>query len=72
MTERRLTPLRAIRLNCLDCCAQQRAEVRRCHIEDCSLHPYRMGHNPRREGVGGRPPEGQKPARESAKPERGA
>lgn len=64
-----LTPLKAIRANCLDCCAGQRAEVRRCHITDCSLHPFRLGHNPRRAGVGGRPPDGQKPSVESDKRE---
>jgi hypothetical protein len=33
----------AIRLNCLDCCCGSAAEVRRCHLTDCALHPYRMG-----------------------------
>ena len=47
-----LTPLRAIRLKCLDCSAGSAYEVRRCHITDCSLHPYRFGHNPKRAGIG--------------------
>ena len=38
------TPLKAIRLKCLDCCCDNAAEVRRCHIEDCALHVFRMGH----------------------------
>ena len=33
----------AIRLKCLDCCCWQAAEVRRCHIDDCALWPYRLG-----------------------------
>ena len=38
--------LKAIREKCLDCCAQQYAEVRLCTIADCPLWPYRMGKNP--------------------------
>ena len=33
----------AIRLNCLDCCCGNTAEVRRCHLTDCALHPFTMG-----------------------------
>ena len=40
------TPMKAIRLKCLDCCAGQAAEVRRCHIEKCPLWKYRFGHRP--------------------------
>ena len=32
----------AIRLQCLECCGWQSAEVRRCHIKDCPLWPYRL------------------------------
>jgi len=42
---KRLTPLRAIRLKCLDCCAGQRKEVRLCPVHDCPLWPFRMGRN---------------------------
>lgn len=41
------TPLKAIRLKCLDCSCYNAAEVRRCHIESCSLHAYRFGHGRR-------------------------
>lgn len=41
--EKRLTRGQAIRAKCLDCCCGNTAEVRRCHIRDCSLWPYRMG-----------------------------
>lgn len=43
----RLTPMKAIRLKCLDCCAGQVAEVRRCELEKCPLFCYRMGHRPK-------------------------
>jgi len=50
------TPLRAIRLKCLDCSCENAAEVKRCHIEDCALWSFRMGRNPHRVGVGNRTP----------------
>ena len=52
MSKNQLTPLKAIRIKCLDCSVGSRAEVRRCNIPDCSLYPYRFGHNPRRSGIG--------------------
>lgn len=48
-----LSPLKAIRAKCLDCCADQPGEVRLCPSENCPLWPYRMGHNPNRKGIGG-------------------
>lgn len=42
-----LTPMKAIRAKCLDCCCDSRSEVRLCSIEKCPLHPYRMGHRPK-------------------------
>ena len=42
------TPMKAIRLKCLDCCCGNPYEVRRCHIEECSLHSYRSGHRPKK------------------------
>lgn len=47
-----LPPLKSIREKCLDCCAGSRKEVAICHISDCTLHPYRFGKNPKREGAG--------------------
>lgn len=41
------TPMRAIRLKCVDCCCGNMAEVRRCPVKNCTLHPYRMGHRPK-------------------------
>ena len=39
----RVSRSKAIRLKCLDCCAGQSAEVRRCPANNCSLWRYRMG-----------------------------
>lgn len=44
--EKKMTPLKAIRLRCLDCCCQQPNEVRLCTVKDCSLWPYRFGKTP--------------------------
>lgn len=41
-----LTPMKAIRAKCLDCCAGSQAEVRLCPMLDCPLWPYRKGHRP--------------------------
>ena len=46
---KKLTPMRAIRGKCLDCCCGSPAEVRMCPAENCPLHPYRFGKRP---GVG--------------------
>lgn len=44
-----LTPIKAIRAKCLDCCCQQQIEVRLCPCIDCSLWPYRMGKRPKKD-----------------------
>jgi hypothetical protein len=44
--EKRLTPVKAIRAKCLDCCCGQMKEVKECRILRCSLYPYRMGKRP--------------------------
>ena len=44
-----LTPVKAIRAKCLDCCCGQMKEVRLCTAENCPLYPYRMGKRPKRE-----------------------
>lgn len=43
----KLTPIKAIRAKCIDCCAGQPKEVRLCSIEKCPLYPYRMEHRPK-------------------------
>ena len=35
------SPLQAIRARCLACAGDSMAEVRRCTVSDCPLHPYR-------------------------------
>lgn len=47
----KLTPVRAIRKKCLDCCCGQITEVRQCTLKTCALYPYRMGHRPKDEEV---------------------
>lgn len=42
----KLTPMKAIRKKCLDCCSGQHTEVRECTIKNCPLWGYRMGHRP--------------------------
>lgn len=45
-TEKRLTPMRAIRAKCMDCCCGQEREIRFCPMEDCPLWIFRFGKNP--------------------------
>ena len=47
----RLTPIKAIRAKCLECCCGQVKEVRECVIKRCALFPYRMGHRPKDEEI---------------------
>jgi len=47
-----LSPLKAIRANCMECSVYQPREVRNCNITECPLYPYRMGRNPNRKGIG--------------------
>lgn len=44
---KKMTPLRAIKLKCKeDCCSGDQKSWVDCQIDDCYLHPYRMGKNP--------------------------
>ena len=45
--EKKIGPVRRIRLKCLDCCAWSAVEVKLCPRDDCALWPYRMGHRPK-------------------------
>jgi hypothetical protein len=58
-----LTPLKAIRAKCLDCCGGSANEVKLCEIEDCPLFPYRFGKRPVRvrRGIATRPSLPEKP-----------
>lgn len=42
----RVSPLRALRLKCLDCCNESAQEVRLCTAVDCASWPFRLGKNP--------------------------
>ena len=46
MEEKRVSPVKAIRLKCLDCCCGSSHEVKQCPATNCPLHPFRDGHNP--------------------------
>lgn len=47
----KLTPLKAIRKKCLDCCCGQIKEVRLCQIKNCALYEYKSGHRPNMENL---------------------
>ena len=53
MEEKRISPLKAIRLKCLDCCCGSVHEIKLCTAEQCPLYPFRLGKNPNRAGIGG-------------------
>ena len=44
----KLTPMRAIRAKCLDCCNNSPQKVRLCEIRTCPLYPYKSGHKPKK------------------------
>lgn len=43
------TPMKAIRLKCIDCCNGSYSEARLCPATDCPLYPFRLGKNPFRQ-----------------------
>ncbi len=49
-----LTPMKAVRVKCLDCSCGSFTEVEHCPVECCPLYPYRFGKNPNRTGIGNR------------------
>lgn len=44
--EKQLTPVKAIRAKCIDCCCGEKKEIRECNMIECPLWPYRMGKRP--------------------------
>lgn len=54
MKDETLTPIRAIRIKCLECAGNKPSLVRRCDSQGCPLHTYRLGRNPKRAGIGGK------------------
>ena len=53
MSDKRLTPLQAIRKHCIDCCGSQKAP-KYCQDTECEFYEFREGHNPQRKNIGGR------------------
>ena len=47
----KLTPMKAIRKKCLECCNGQIKEVKMCEVKRCPLYPYKNGHRPKDEEV---------------------
>lgn len=47
MADKILTPLKAIRAKCMDCCCGQAKEIKLCNMKNCPLYPYRMGKRPK-------------------------
>ena len=41
-----VSPLKAIRLFCLDCCGGSSNDVKICSAAKCALYPFRFGKNP--------------------------
>ncbi len=48
-----LTPLKAIKYQCLECMGWSVNDVKYCTETLCSLYPYRFGTNPERKGIDG-------------------
>lgn len=45
-------PIGRIRKKCIECSGGRLKTVRECPETSCPLHPYRMGSNPKRKGIG--------------------
>lgn len=45
------TPVKAMKMKCLDCCGWQRKEVELCPIRHCPLWAYRKGSRPSSEDI---------------------
>jgi len=45
----RLTPLKAIKFNCIECMGFQAKLVQDCSNPFCPLYPFRLGRAPRRQ-----------------------
>lgn len=65
---KKISPLKAIRAKCLDCCCKQAREVALCPADDCSLFSFRFGRNPNRAGMGPRMPAFLKKAKHNTAP----
>lgn len=43
----KITPMKAIRLKCLDCCCGQYKEIAGCNTKSCPLWIYRFSKRPK-------------------------
>lgn len=68
MEEKHTTPLKAIRLKCLDCCCGSAHEVKLCPASSCPLYTFRLGKNPNRAGIGGNISQGAKQRNSTSDP----
>jgi len=59
---------KVIRKHCLECCNDQKGEVRKCVFTDCPLWPHRMGRNPFRSAKAKRAGKGFAQSSEAEKP----
>jgi hypothetical protein len=48
-----IRPLTVIKNHCAECSGDERALF--CELDHCPLHPFRLGKNPNRKGLGGNP-----------------
>lgn len=46
---KKITPIKAIRAKCIDCCGGSVYEPKYCTISSCPLYAYRLGHRPKDE-----------------------
>ena len=46
MNQKIPSPLKAIRLKCMECSNYSAYEVKHCPIQDCNLYAFRLGKNP--------------------------
>ena len=51
-----ISPVQAIRKYCISCGSGSLKSVKICDDRDCALYSFRMGVNPNRQGIGGKPP----------------
>lgn len=51
MEDKRISPLKAIRLKCLECSCGSSYEVKLCPVTKCALYPFREGRDPYRAKV---------------------
>jgi hypothetical protein len=52
MIQRKLTPMKAIKQNCIDCSGGSPKERKNCIVVGCPLYVYRFGKNPNRKNIG--------------------